>query len=82
MTTVLDIGENADCKSYKEGVFKAKRVYDAEFAADLDINGRDTYSVIDCDADCIYNKSTHCTANNVDLKDGLFKTKCKTRVKN
>ena len=80
MTTTLELGGGAQCRSYREGI-KARRLRDAEFAAELGIEGRDLYAVIDCDADCIFNRGTHCTAGSVDMRDGLFATKCKTRIK-
>lgn len=81
MTSVLDIAENGQCKSYREDS-KAKRIRDAEFAAELGIEGRDIYSAIDCAAEnCVFNKNTHCNAGNVDMRDGLFFTRCKTRTK-
>jgi len=79
-TTVLDIGPNGQCKSYREGL-KARRLRDAEFARELGIEGRDIYSVIDCEAECIFNKDTHCSAGGVDMKEGIFNTRCKTRIK-
>lgn len=79
-TTILDVGENGQCKSYREGM-RTRSMRDAEFAAGLGIEGRDIYGVIDCGAECAFNKDSHCTATNVDMHDGLFYTRCKTRIK-
>lgn len=80
MTTILEIGEKGQCKSFQEGA-TVKRLRDAEFAAELGIEGRDIDNVIDCTAECVFNKHTHCHAGSVNMNDGLFQTRCKTRIK-
>ena len=38
-------------------------------------------AVVQCDADCVYNKDRRCVSGSLLVADGLFSTKCMTRVK-
>ena len=41
----------------------------------------DAPAIVQCDADCIYNRERKCTATSILVKDKLFKTACMTRIK-
>jgi hypothetical protein len=41
----------------------------------------DAPSVVACDAACLYNKDSRCSANSLLIADTMFKTRCRTRIK-
>ncbi|MBQ8178439.1 MAG: DUF1540 domain-containing protein [Clostridia bacterium] len=40
----------------------------------------DAPAIVNCDAECIYNKDGRCGASSIYVKDSFFKTKCDTRI--
>lgn len=38
-------------------------------------------AIVQCDADCIYNKDKRCNATSIFVKDTLMRTRCETRIK-
>jgi len=41
----------------------------------------DAPSVVQCDAECIYNENRRCNASSLLVADKLMSTKCETRIK-
>ena len=41
----------------------------------------DAPAIVQCEAECIYNKDRRCTATSILVKDKLMKARCETRLK-
>lgn len=40
----------------------------------------DAPSIVNCEAECLYNKEGRCSASSIYVKDSFMKTKCDTRI--
>lgn len=79
---VISIGENAKCDSKikRDGGVLAQAFADVEASEELD-KLSNTEAIVQCDADCIYNRDNVCTCDEIVVDDKMLSTKCKTRIK-
>lgn len=77
---IISVGDNAKCMSRikREGGSLAQSFADVEAGEDIFDEKFD--NIVQCSADCAFNNKGICTAEEIEVKDGLFTTKCKTRV--
>lgn len=77
---VIAVGDGAKCLSRikREGGALAQSFADVEAGEDFFDETADC--VIQCTADCAFNSGGVCSAEKIDVKDGLFAAKCRTRV--
>ena len=40
----------------------------------------DAPDIVNCDAECLFNKEGRCSASSIYVKDSFFRTKCDTRI--
>lgn len=79
---IINITEKAVCSSKmkREGGILAQSFTDMEASADMEaLNNEDT--LVQCDAECIYNNNFKCTRENLLIEDSFIKTKCFSRKK-
>ncbi len=77
--TVVGIDEKGKCATKMKRAGGALEQTFAELEA-ADEFLQDAPSIVQCDANCIYNRDNRCTASSIFVKDKLLKTKCETRI--
>jgi hypothetical protein len=79
---MINIQPNAACgtRLKREGSALAQQFAELEAAAELSGVEREK-AYVQCDAECLYNNDHNCTAQNLNVSDTLFNTKCATRKK-
>ncbi len=77
---IISVGDNAKCLSRikREGGALAQSFADVEAGDDFYDEKAD--NIVQCSAECAFNSSGICAAERINVKDGFFNTKCKTRV--
>lgn len=77
---VVSIGDNARCLSRikREGGSLAQSFADVEAGEDFFDEKSDC--IVQCSAVCAFNNAGICANEKIDVRDGLFATKCKTRL--
>ncbi len=77
---IIAVGENAKCASRikRDGGALAQSFADVE--AGEEFYGEKCDSIVQCSASCALNANGLCSANELDVADTLFGTKCKTRI--
>ena len=79
--SVIGLNEKAQCMS------KIKRAGGALEQTFAELEAADDFlaqapSIVQCDADCVYNDNKRCSATSILVKDTLLnKTRCETRIK-
>lgn len=82
MAGIIDISANAACatKMKREGGDLSQIFANYEAAPELDmLENIDT--VVQCNADCLFNVNGMCSLEAISVEDGILKTKCMTRKK-
>lgn len=77
---VIAIGDNAKCLSRikREGGSLAQNFADVEAGEDIFDETSDT--LVQCSASCAFNNSGVCANEEIDVRDAMLTTKCKTRI--
>lgn len=77
---IISVGDKAACMSRikREGGALAQSFADVE--AGEEFNGADTDSIVQCSAKCALNRNGVCSAEKITVKDGIFSTKCRSRI--
>lgn len=77
---IISITEKAQCDSKikRAGGALEQTFKDMEASSEF-LN--DAPSVVQCTAQCVYNKNNRCTASSILVHDILLNTKCATRIK-
>lgn len=79
---IINVSESAVCRTKVRREGGALSQIFAEYEAAPDIEMLDeTESVVQCDADCIYNTNHMCTRENLSIEDSVIRTKCFSRKK-
>ncbi len=83
MAGVIDVSEMAVCKTKlkREGGSLEQLFKEYEAAPSID-SFEEPEVVVQCNADCVYNNNHLCNRENLDIEDGMFKTKCFSRRRN
>lgn len=78
---VVHISESAVCrtKMKRDGGILAQNFSDLEAAEEFSIEKPDFSNLVECKADCVYNKNEICTAQEILVSDSMIRTKCFTR---
>lgn len=77
---IIDVNEKAKCMSkIKRNGGALEQTFKELEAAEEFLN--DAPSVVQCDADCVYNDHNRCGATSIMLKDNMMSIKCVTRIK-
>ncbi len=82
MAGIIDISESAVCKTKvkREGGALSQIFAEYEAAPDIDmLDGVET--IVQCDADCLYNTNHICNRENLSVEDSIIRTKCFSRKK-
>lgn len=78
--TVIGMDEKGRCATKMKRLGGALEQTFAELEAADDMLS-DAPAIVQCDAQCIYNKERRCTATSILVKDKLINTVCATRIK-
>ncbi|NCA66774.1 MAG: DUF1540 domain-containing protein [Clostridia bacterium] len=82
MAGIIDISESAVCKTKlkREGGTLSQIFAEYEAAPDIEML-EDVETVVQCDADCVYNTNRMCSRENLNIEDSVIRTKCFSRKK-
>ncbi len=77
---IISIGDNAKClsKIKREGGQIAQSFADIEAGEDFYDEKCDC--IVQCMSDCCFNEKGLCSCQDINVKDGVFSTKCKTKI--
>lgn len=76
---VIGIDEKGRCASKMKRAGGALEQTFAELEAAEEFL-QDAPEIVNCEAECVYNKDGRCNATSILVKDKFIKTKCETRV--
>lgn len=77
---IIDISDSAVCKTKQKREGGALSQIFAEYEAAPDIEMLDDVeTVVQCNADCIYNSNHICTREHLSIEDSVIRTKCFSR---
>lgn len=77
---IISVSEKAVCDSKIKRAGGALEQTFAELEASEEFLS-DAPNVVQCEAECLYNKENRCTASSLLVADSMMSTKCKTRIK-
>lgn len=77
---IIGIDEKAICSSRIKRAGGALEQTFAELEASEEFLS-DAPGVVQCDADCVYNRDRRCAATSILVSDQMLRTKCATRIK-
>lgn len=82
MAGIINVSETAVCKTKlkREGGALSQIFAEYEAAPDIGLL-EETETVVQCDADCIYNVNHICTREHLSIDDSFVRTKCFSRKK-
>ena len=80
MASIIDVSEMGVCKTKLKREGGSLEQLFKEYEAAPAVDSLETPEVtIQCNADCVFNNNHICSRENLEIGDGMFKTKCFSR---